>query len=443
MSETIWLCIGFGAQALFTMRFIVQWLASEREGRSVVPVSFWLLSIGGSLTLLAYAIYRRDPVFIVAQMTGSFIYLRNLSLLRRERLGLPPAKRLGWAKVLQLLAAIPLLFVLLAQGATICYSLRLPANPRPDNLGNWPANVAALPQKAPGTPVRFAVVGDVQRFGTFERLAEKIKQQPLDFLVLLGDVTYPPPTVTGHRLAQLELAECHFPFPVFYVVGNHAVHPESFPLARWRKTYGPDQFWFEYGGNLFVFVDTLAEASHGHTDASKFLDDVLRAHGSDVRRKFVFNHVPLAVGPDWSGRKMTGPEARRIEQLLYKYKVDYFICGDYHGFASVQKGDTCFLVSGGGGAHLKGSVLGFHHATILTVLEDRIQTRLAVTTKHKAAADSLERSALLKLLPLMSARPVETALADVLILAVLFLLLRRVVRRRRASAEERSQKEHR
>ena len=95
MSLTFWLCIGFGGQILFTARFIVQWLASEREGRSVVPVSFWLLSIGGSLLLFTYAIYRLDPVFIVAQMAGSFIYLRNLSLLKREKLNLPPKKFAG------------------------------------------------------------------------------------------------------------------------------------------------------------------------------------------------------------------------------------------------------------------------------------------------------------------------------------------------------------
>lgn len=76
--ETIWLAIGFLGQGLFSARFIVQWIKSEREKKSIFPVAFWYFSIAGGITLLAYAIYRKDPVFIVGQLTGLFIYLRNL-----------------------------------------------------------------------------------------------------------------------------------------------------------------------------------------------------------------------------------------------------------------------------------------------------------------------------------------------------------------------------
>lgn len=76
--ETIWLGVGFLGQALFSARFIVQWLKSEKEKKSVFPVAFWYFSIAGGITLLAYAIYKQDPVFIVGQLTGLFIYLRNL-----------------------------------------------------------------------------------------------------------------------------------------------------------------------------------------------------------------------------------------------------------------------------------------------------------------------------------------------------------------------------
>ena len=83
--EWLWLAVGFLGQALFSMRFLVQWLQSERVGRSVIPDAFWYFSIAGGLTLLAYAIYRRDPVFILGQGMGLFIYLRNLHLIIRER----------------------------------------------------------------------------------------------------------------------------------------------------------------------------------------------------------------------------------------------------------------------------------------------------------------------------------------------------------------------
>ena len=84
MPAEAWLVIGFLGQACFFSRFLVQWMASERAGRSLVPRAFWYLSIAGGSIVLSYAIWRRDPVFIVGQSAGLFVYLRNLILLRRE-----------------------------------------------------------------------------------------------------------------------------------------------------------------------------------------------------------------------------------------------------------------------------------------------------------------------------------------------------------------------
>jgi lipid-A-disaccharide synthase-like uncharacterized protein len=79
----VWLAIGFFGQALFFGRFFIQWLASERRKESVIPRAFWFFSLGGGLVLLAYAIHRNDPVFIVGQATGLFIYIRNLWFIYR------------------------------------------------------------------------------------------------------------------------------------------------------------------------------------------------------------------------------------------------------------------------------------------------------------------------------------------------------------------------
>src|SRR5262245_10913660 len=76
--------VGYIAQAMFAMRFVVQWIASERAGRSVVPTAFWVFSIGGGLMLLGYALYRKDPVFILGQVFGVFVYLRNLQFVMRS-----------------------------------------------------------------------------------------------------------------------------------------------------------------------------------------------------------------------------------------------------------------------------------------------------------------------------------------------------------------------
>lgn len=82
---SFWIVVGLLGQALFTARFLVQWIASERKGRSTVPDSFWWLSLLGGATLLAYALWRRDPVFILGQGLGLVVYLRNLVLIRRVR----------------------------------------------------------------------------------------------------------------------------------------------------------------------------------------------------------------------------------------------------------------------------------------------------------------------------------------------------------------------
>ncbi|MEE9139813.1 MAG: lipid-A-disaccharide synthase N-terminal domain-containing protein [Alphaproteobacteria bacterium] len=81
--NTIWLAVGFLGQAMFSMRFLIQWLSSERHRRSIIPVAFWYFSVAGGSILLAYAIWRLDPVFIVGQAGGLLIYGRNLYFIRR------------------------------------------------------------------------------------------------------------------------------------------------------------------------------------------------------------------------------------------------------------------------------------------------------------------------------------------------------------------------
>ena len=80
-----WILLGFVAQFMFTMRFVVQWIASERARRSVIPVAFWFFSLAGGGLLFVYAISRQDPVFIAGQGMGLFIYSRNIWLIANER----------------------------------------------------------------------------------------------------------------------------------------------------------------------------------------------------------------------------------------------------------------------------------------------------------------------------------------------------------------------
>ena len=86
-TEFWWVTFGLFGQLMFTGRFLVQWIASERARKSVVPLAFWYFSMAGGVILLAYAIYRKDPVFVLGQSLGVFIYARNLWLIHREGRG--------------------------------------------------------------------------------------------------------------------------------------------------------------------------------------------------------------------------------------------------------------------------------------------------------------------------------------------------------------------
>jgi len=83
--ELVWIGIGFLGQFLFMMRFLWQWIQSERQRRSIIPIAFWYFSLAGGMTLFAYAVHRRDPVFITGQSLGLLVYARNLLLIGRER----------------------------------------------------------------------------------------------------------------------------------------------------------------------------------------------------------------------------------------------------------------------------------------------------------------------------------------------------------------------
>ncbi|MFQ5450351.1 MAG: lipid-A-disaccharide synthase N-terminal domain-containing protein [Nitrospinaceae bacterium] len=85
MTATHWVIIGLVGQTCFFMRFLVQWIVSEKRKESTIPLAFWYFSIGGSLVLLAYSIHRQDPVFILGQSVGSIIYIRNLILIDRRK----------------------------------------------------------------------------------------------------------------------------------------------------------------------------------------------------------------------------------------------------------------------------------------------------------------------------------------------------------------------
>jgi predicted phosphodiesterase len=341
------------------------------------------------------------------------------------------------SRVLRLVLAVgvglPLLLVLVAQALSLHYYLAARRTKLPANVGNFPSNVASLAPKNAQDAIGFAVVGDTCGYGVLEEIVQKLNLEPIDFLALLGDMTYDS-TVEDHRFFQTEMAaEMQPRWPVFYIPGNHDIG-ENFSLAQWEAVYGPSQFWFKYGGNLFIFMHIPhVGAENGSADAEKacdFLEGVLKTEARGAQRVFVFNHVPLPVGADWEGRKVGA--RKRLFDLLHEHHVNYFITGDYHGFAEVERDGTVFVVSGGGGSPLKGGALGFFHSVIFTVSKRSVQRRLLVVPETFHGEDSLERIVTLEVLPVLKRYLPEVLVADVAIIAVLFLLVRLAVRRRGA-----------
>lgn len=94
----LWLILGFAGQTIFGMRFLFQWICSEKKKKSYIPIMFWYLSIVGGIILLIYSIYRKDPVFILGQATGLIVYFRNLVLIAQQKKMDQPEETLEYSK---------------------------------------------------------------------------------------------------------------------------------------------------------------------------------------------------------------------------------------------------------------------------------------------------------------------------------------------------------
>ncbi len=148
--ELIWTLIGFGGQALFASRFIIQWFRSEQVGRSIIPIAFWYCSIGGGIVLFSYALYRQDPVFIAGQGLGLFVYARNLFLIFREKKSLVEEEAKSFDLSLGPQSASEIVAQQSARAAAARQSRTAPtvAKSFAKSEHSGPASAAATPEKA-------------------------------------------------------------------------------------------------------------------------------------------------------------------------------------------------------------------------------------------------------------------------------------------------------
>jgi len=326
--------------------------------------------------------------------------------------------------LLRIAAAIILGAALAFQGYAIVVQ-RESHSPLPPRFGNFPANRAVLEGQTEKDEFIFAVVGDTRSVGTFERIAEDLKKRPLDFAVLLGDCSYGG-TEEKHRYFRAECAEEYaMPFPVFYVVGNHDVSPDDFSISRFEQDYGPSIFSFEYQQCLFIVLRIL-DPPFSNEESIEFLRRFRGEPPEKYRHRFVFMHIPPPVSSDFIARSFG--EHEQTVQLFDELGVDYVFAGDYHGYARIKLRNTTYIVSGGGGAHLKEKKgRQFHHALVIRVGKDFVAEKFVHVSRVNDLEDRLEKLAIVDVWPWMAKHKALTTILDVLGLMLLLALLRPAV----------------
>jgi hypothetical protein len=300
----------------------------------------------------------------------------------------------------------------------------------PATFGNFERVRALLTGDEDPEQFSFAVAGDTKGTGTFEHLAALLRAEPISFLVLLGDcVRNGRPEY--HQYFRAELAEelC-MSCPTFYVVGNHDVSDDQFPISRFEETYGPSNFSFEYQGDLFIVLRILHMPHYSTKESLGFLESSLSSRQGEYNKVFVFMHIPPPVSADFSARLFENTD--RFLALCDRYKVDYVIAGDYHGYARVQRNDTTYLITGGGGSRLEKVPGNFHHVIVITVGEQGVSERIFSTEKAEELEDMIECWAIADVYPWMKKHVWATILLNIGVICGGIFIVRRFPRRHRS-----------
>lgn len=295
--------------------------------------------------------------------------------------------------------------------------------PRPSFAGNTPAVLAMRRPRAAGARYRVAVLGDVQGSDVGTSLVRRLAGHDPDFLILTGDVIRSGKT-GYHALASRWLAGfADLGLPIHWVLGNRDMKPGTFELEDFEGRYGPTNFWFSHGGDLFVGL-RVGDPFWDWGPAYRFAEEVLSRERDRHRRVFLFSHVPPAVVPILEfrnqGRGMLDPVTEAWVGLCRRFRVDYFVSAHHHGYLRRQAGDTTFLVSGGGGGTFHGGDVGsFHHGVLLEVGPEGVTETLVVGEDGLELDNALLGVAVAEVWPRLAARGPVVLAVDLLLLGLL------------------------
>lgn len=249
----------------------------------------------------------------------------------------------------------------------------------PIQLGSSPAILSRLEGIREDRPLSFAVVGDSRGSAVFNEILKKLKGEKLDFIVHLGDFA-PVPDQRGHRFFMAQVKENLGPEapPMLLVMGNHDVD-RGFPVQAFEELYGPSNYSFQAGGNLFLVVRNCLPRSlrnRAGAPTKGWVHEVrrtLQERGGSAKRTFLFMHAP-PLDPLAGLREA---QVRRYQSVWGPLGVDYLIAGHLHQYSRMKIGPSVLLISGGGGATLRSVRSGrFYHAVIIRLNGDRITEEL-------------------------------------------------------------------
>ncbi len=323
-----------------------------------------------------------------------------------------------------LISVILVLFGLEVYSLTVDY--KGCTSPLPLNHGNFQRVRDLLCDDGKAGEFSFAVVGTAGGFGTFDRICSQLADEPLSFVVLLGDFVNKG-TAGDHRFYRRRIGEpCSFSRPVFYCVGNREIDKGlTFTLGDFERIYGPSNVSFSYQGDLFIILRTFPYKTTGETLA--FLEHELSAKRVSHDRVFVFSHLPLYRSPDFPSLALKDSEKYR--NLLRKYHVDYAFSGDHQGYTRVTVDNVNYIDTGCGGsgpvcANEHGS---FHHAVLVKVKGNSTSERILGLEKEGDCAVRMEHFAMACLSPWIMEHKVAAMTYNIsgvtlLLLLVLYLL---------------------
>jgi len=312
--------------------------------------------------------------------------------------------------------------VLVAIAITVAIGLRVQTTNVPKLLGNRAENLNYVSTNTDPNNFTFITTGDIKRgTATFTHMLDLAQADKPAFAVILGDFVSEPELVR-HQHFISKMARIALPYPVFLVPGNHDIHPdEPFQLKDYEQTYGPAQFHFTIGQHLFIFLNNSPPyAKTGQY--LKFLEQVVSERAKQVQNIFVFMHVPPSGLNPWiEAHGLYGSE--KFMQLAKELGIRYVFTGDHHGYVKTVKDETTYIVTGGGGATLRGTHGRFHHLTRIAVQNGMITETVIIGEKRFETLNLLERNIAVHLWPLITQNFVSIAVTTILFGIMIWLLV--------------------